>query len=88
MVLDLSSREHEFEHDMFPINQVFDAHDWIYPWRDYWRERGRDLVDLDRLLYRGILERIDDYKMPIIRLDRENSREAICLVFEKVNVGG
>ena len=26
--------------------------------------------------------------MPLIRLDRENSREAICLVFEKVNVGG
>ena len=26
--------------------------------------------------------------MPIIRLDKKNSREAICLVFEKVNVGG
>jgi hypothetical protein len=26
--------------------------------------------------------------MPIIRLDRSNSREAICLVVEKVNVGG
>ena len=26
--------------------------------------------------------------MPLIRLDRNNSREAICLVFEKVNVGG
>src|SRR5690606_31020042 len=37
---------------------------------------------------RTVLERIEDYKMPIIRLDRENSREAICLVFEKVNVGG
>ena len=35
-----------------------------------------------------MLERIERYKMPIIRLDRKNSREAICLVFEKVNVGG
>ena len=26
--------------------------------------------------------------MPIIRLDKDNRREAICLVFEKVNVGG
>ena len=26
--------------------------------------------------------------MPIIRLDKKNTREAICLVFEKVNVGG
>ncbi|MFN0071914.1 MAG: DUF262 domain-containing protein [Chloroflexota bacterium] len=88
VLLDLSSRELEFERDMFPLNQVFDAHDWIYPWRDFWRSRDRDVADIDKLFYRGILERIDDYKMPIIRLDRENSREAICLVFEKVNVGG
>lgn len=88
VVLDLSSREKEFELDMFPLNLVFDCHDWIYPWRDYWSTRGRDVNGLDKDLYRGILEPIDDYKMPIIRLDKKNSREAICLVFEKVNVGG
>lgn len=35
-----------------------------------------------------MIDTIQRYKMPIIRLDRKNSREAICLVFEKVNVGG
>ena len=35
-----------------------------------------------------IIDRIQRYKVPIIRLDKNNSREAICLVFEKVNVGG
>jgi hypothetical protein len=88
VILDLSNREKEFELDMFPLNMSFDCHAWIYPWRDYWKERGRDVSDLDSNLYRGILELIDDYKMPIIRLDKKNSREAICLVFEKVNVGG
>lgn len=88
VVLDLSSREKEFEQDMFPLNMVFECHDWIYPWREYWSSRGRDVNGLDKEFFRGILEPIDDYKMPIIRLDRRNSREAICLVFEKVNVGG
>jgi hypothetical protein len=34
------------------------------------------------------LERIERYEMPIIRLGKDNDRAAICLVFEKVNVGG
>jgi hypothetical protein len=86
--LDLSTRDAEFEHDHFPLNQVFDSRDWFYDWRDYWRERGRDVSNLDRDFVRGVIERIERYKMPLIRLDRTNTREAICLVFERVNVGG
>src|SRR5690606_26945371 len=82
---DLSTPEMEFEQNMFPLNQVFDSKDWFFGWRGYWRDRGRDLYELERQFDRTVLERIEDYKMPIIRLDRENSREAICLVFEKVN---
>ena len=88
IVLDLSTRELEFEQDMFPLNRAFDSRNWFYDWRDYWRDRGRDVVDLDRDFVRGVIELIERYKMPIIRLDKGNSREAICLVFEKVNVGG
>lgn len=87
-VIDLSSREKEFEHNHFPLNQVFDSHNWFYDWRDFWRERGTDVSEIERDFYRKIVERIQRYEMPIIRLDRSNSREAICLVFEKVNVGG
>ncbi len=86
--LDLSTQLAEFEHDYFPLNQVFDSNDWFYDWRNHWKERGRDVADLDRTFFRGVVDRIQRYKMPIIRLDRSNSREAICLVFEKVNVGG
>jgi len=87
-VLDLSTPEKEFEHSAFPLNRVFDSRDWFYDWRDYWRARNRDVSDLERAFDRGVVDRIARYKMPIIRLDRQNSREAICLVFEKVNVGG
>ncbi len=88
--LDLSTRAHEFEHDLFPLNQVFNSggRDWFYDWRDYWRSAGRDVSELERDFVRNVLDKIERYKMPTIRLDRGNSREAICLVFEKVNVGG
>lgn len=55
--------------------------------RDYvWEDE--DVGDLERDFDLKVLEQIQRYKMPIIRLDRKNTREAICLVFEKVNVGG
>ena len=73
---------------VFPLNLVFDSRNWFYDWRDYWKARNRDVSDLDREFVRGIVESIERYKMPIIRLDKSNSREAICLVFEKVNAGG
>ncbi len=88
ITLDLSKREAEFEHHLFPLNQVFDCLDWLFDYRHFWRSREHDVADLDRDFYRRVLEFIEHYKMPIIRLDRTNSREGICLVFEKVNVGG
>ena len=88
IVLDLSTREREFEEKMFPLNQVFDSRDWFYDWRDFWKEREEDVSDLERDFERGVIDKIARYKMPLIRLDKNNSREAICLVFEKVNVGG
>jgi hypothetical protein len=88
VTLDVSTQELEFKNDLFPLNQVFDSRNWFYDWRDYWKAKDRDVTDLDRDFVRGVVEKIERYKMPIIRLDRENSREAICLVFEKVNVGG
>ena len=85
---DLSTRAGEFQHDLFPLNAVFDSMDWFFGWRDYAKERGRDIYDLEKAFYQVVVERIQRYKVPIIRLDKNNSREAICLVFEKVNVGG
>lgn len=86
--LDLSKPEFEYEHDLFPLNQVFDHTDWYFHWRGHWKARKPDRFDLETKFFKGIVENFQRYKMPIIRLDKKNSREAICLVFEKVNVGG
>ena len=88
IVLDLSSREREFEEHMFPLNQVFDSKHWYFGWLDHWRKKGADIFGLMNDFDQYVVEKIATYQMPLIQLDSSNSREAICLVFEKVNVGG
>jgi hypothetical protein len=88
IVLDLSTPEAEYKHDLFPLNQVFDSNNWYFSWRAFWNDKGQNRFEIERQFFNGIVEQIQRYEMPIIRLDEKNSREAICLVFEKVNVGG
>src|SRR5690606_12630707 len=54
--LDVSTREREFELDLFPLNQVFDSRNWFYDWRDFWKAKSRDVSDLDRSFVRGVVE--------------------------------
>lgn len=88
IVHDLTTNEKEFKKNFFPLNLVFDNRDWFYDWRDYWRDNGGGDPDLERRFVEAFVKTVESYKIPIIKLDKSNSREAICLVFEKVNVGG
>ena len=86
---DLSSPEKEFENHAFPMNQVFPyPEDWFFGWQAYWNVRGRDVQDWLKDFRLGIVRGIQQYQVPVIRLDQSNGREAICLIFEKVNMGG
>lgn len=86
--LDLSNPEGEFEADAFPLNQVFDPLGWIIGWLSYWQKLGVDRNPDLALFKERVLDVIGSYKMPVIKLPKSSSREAICLIFEKVNVGG
>lgn len=86
--LDLSTAELQYAADMFPCDRIFDEDDWLYGWRDYWREQGRDVYELERAFKQSVIKRVHKYEMPIIRLTKDNGREAVCTIFEKVNVGG
>ena len=90
VALDLSTPEREYEWAMFPLDRTFDFRTWSRGWYDHWRDRDeqREMLDLERRFEDRVLAAIQTYKMPIIKLDRSNGREAICLIFEKVNVGG
>lgn len=86
-LLDLSSAEKEYANLMYPVAQVFDWDAWQDGFDDYWR--GNDeMRDLFRAFKRNILENFKYYRVPVIALDRSTSKEAVCVVFEKVNTGG
>ena len=87
--INLSTRDKEFERHAFPLNQIFPyPGDWLDSWEDYWMERGENVREWKRNFNLGIVRRIQEYAIPVIRLDQENGRGAICLIFEKVNTGG
>ena len=89
VAVDLSTRNKEFDKHAYPLNQVFDEQeDWFYDWRNYWKERGKDVSDWRWDFGREVITPITTYKIPVIKLHKKNSREAICLIFEKVNKGG
>jgi hypothetical protein len=84
IALDLSSQEKEFEAFCFPCAQVLKSDSWElglhrlapakFPRYMEFREK--------------VLNAFREYLVPIIELKKETSKEAVCLVFEKVNTGG
>jgi hypothetical protein len=95
VLLDLSTGELEYRNLMFPVNHVFDERTWERGFEDFWRKELEGDPDAEwnrRLFYRQfrdeIIEAFRSYYVPVITLERETSKQAVCLVFEKVNTGG
>jgi hypothetical protein len=87
--LDLSTPECEFAHLMYPVAQVFDWDKWQDGFDEHWRgDQHTEIREKFRLFKRTILENFKYYRVPVISLDRSTSKEAVCVVFEKVNTGG
>lgn len=88
-VLDLSTPENEYKNFMFPASQVFDWDKWQDGFDQYWRGDQHERVREEfRAFKNGVLENFKYYRVPVIALDRSTSKEAVCVVFEKVNTGG
>ncbi|MEO7086692.1 MAG: DUF262 domain-containing protein [Gemmatimonadaceae bacterium] len=89
IVLDLSSAEREYAQLMYPVSQVFDWDKWQDGFDKHWRGDQNEGVREDfRAFKRNVLENFKYYRVPVIALDRSTSKEAVCVVFEKVNTGG
>ena len=88
--LDLSTKDKEFSEHAFPLNHVFDPNlwfHWLETWGGYWLSYGKDFSDW-KMKFHQVISQIAGYQVPVIQLDQRNGREAICLIFEKVNTGG
>jgi len=84
--LDLSTPAQEYAQLMFPVGQVFDWDDWQDGFNDFWKDE--DKRTLFKTFKKDVLENFKSYQVPVITLDRSTTKEAVCVVFEKVNTGG
>lgn len=89
VVLDLSSPDQEYAALMYPVTQVFDWDRWQDGFDMHWRGDENEAARATfRAFKRQVLENFKYYRVPVISLDRSTSKEAVCVVFEKVNTGG
>ncbi len=84
VVLDLSEPKLEFQKFYFPCSQVMVSDEWEDGLMSKHPERFSRYMEFRKL----ILNEFRAYQVPIIELKKETSKEAVCLVFEKVNTGG
>lgn len=89
VALDLSTHTHEYAALMYPVSQVFDWDDWQDGFDKHWNGDVNEAVrEIFRKFKRDVLKNFELYQVPVISLDRSTSKEAVCVVFEKVNTGG
>jgi hypothetical protein len=90
VTLDLSTREKEFENLMFPLNITFstpDVMNWMMQLHNHYGHNP-EIISLFQDFYTKVLLLIQAYTMPVIQLDKETPKEAVCQIFENVNTGG
>lgn len=85
----LSTPDREYEQLMFPVTDVFDWDKWQDGFDKHWKGDQHEAVREEfRTFKRQILDNFKQYRVPVITLDRDTTKEAVCVVFEKVNTGG
>ncbi|MDR2353190.1 MAG: DUF262 domain-containing protein [Deltaproteobacteria bacterium] len=87
--MDLRTSQGEFKNHMFPLNIVFDpiaVDEWKYDYQNFHNspEKTQQLHQFTR----DVLNPIIKYTLPVIELEKETPKEAVCQVFENVNTGG
>jgi len=87
VIKDFSKSEFEYEHEVFPVNKIYDFSDWRREYNKYWEHDSEKSKFYDEFEDR-ILQSFGNYDVPIIFLKKQTPKEAVCQVFEKVNTGG
>ena len=87
IVLDLSTRELEYENLMYPVCMVDEYSDWRRGFNRHWNHSS-DKSELWDEFEELIINSFNHYMLPVIEMKKTNPKEAVCQVFEKVNTGG
>ena len=66
---------------------VDDYDEWRTKFSEYW-DYDRDKIKFWNEFEKKIIKGFNGYNLPVIVMKKENPKEAVCQVFEKVNTGG
>ena len=84
---DLSTPEKKYEQFMFPVCKIDEFREWMLKFLEYWNydsDKTKFLLQFEQ----QVINNYCNYSVPIIIMKKENSKEAVCQVFEKVNTSG
>jgi hypothetical protein len=84
---DYTTPEHEYESKLFPLTRAFEPNRWR---KKFLKHHGHspEVIEKWDEFEEHILDGLKTYQLPVITLKKQTPREAVCLVFEKVNTGG
>lgn len=88
---DLSTTALEVEQCCFPLTILYDSaafNAWQQSFQDTSRPDAPDRTNLWLQFQTSVIQEFQLYTIPVIKLGRDTTREAVCRVFEKVNTGG
>ncbi len=94
IVRDLSSLELEYDQHMMPTERLLDSSlSWLFGYIGHWQGRDDQHPEGGGFAFyecfnQTVISAFADYSLPVISLDKETPKEAVCTVFEKVNTGG
>lgn len=88
--MDVSSAILEYEQKLFPLNIILDPNKyakWQMGFMQYYNYDPRASMLYTEFLTKVIVP-MGQYTIPVITLDKDTPKEAVCQVFENVNTGG
>ena len=87
ITLDMTAPEHEYAAEFFPVNRIFDSAEWRQAYSEHWNFDADKMRTFNEFEH-DVIKRFERYQVPVIELKKETPKEAVCLVFERVNTGG
>lgn len=87
VTLDLSTRALECANMHFPCASMFDSMQWMLDLNAAHAANPEKIQQFMQFQQR-VISQFTGYKIPVILLLKNTSKEAVCTVFEKVNTGG
>jgi hypothetical protein len=91
VIADYSSAERECSAELLPLPLVFDTAgltDWQMKYLQLDPARIQDRLNRWNQLVSTVIQRFQQYQVPLILMRKQTPKEAVCQVFEKVNTGG